>query len=143
MNLGRCPVCHASVDLAAMAEDEAGRELLALLAQCEAALGRALIAYLGLWRPAKHDLRWDRALRIAREALALDADPQRLAWALTETVESLRSKGDSRPLKTHGYLRRVLESAPAAVCAQPQEGAHVPRAASRTAQAMRKLISGV
>ena len=45
------------------------------------------------------------------------AQPARLAAALSQTVEQLRSKreaGDGRALSSHGYLRRVLEGVPRA-----------------------------
>lgn len=112
MRLGRCPVCHAHLHLDALVQDAAGRELLALLATLPDSLGRALVPYLGLWRPARGDLDNARALRLAREALALDDDPDRLAWALAETVEGIRAKGETRRMTNHNYLRRVLEGAP-------------------------------
>ena len=45
--------------------------------------------------------------------LALDAAGQRLADALTATVEAIRGKGGGAALKNHNYLLRVLESTPA------------------------------
>jgi hypothetical protein len=106
-------VCHAHLHLDALVQDEAGRDLLALFATMQDDLGRALVSYLTLFRPAKSDLSNARALRLAREVLALEASPNKLAWALCETVESLRAKGESRAIKNHNYLRRVLENAPA------------------------------
>lgn len=114
----RCPVCHAEAALEAWAEDEAARELMALLAGLDATLGRPLVAYLGLFRSGSRSLSWERALRLAREVLALDADPTRMAAVLSQTVEQLRAKrdgGDIRPLSGHGYLKKVLEGTPAAV----------------------------
>ncbi len=128
MMLGRCPVCHSHIALEAIVQDDCARELLGVLSGLEATLSRALVAYLGLWRPAKQDLRWDRALRLAREVLALEDDPQRLAWALSETVEAIRAKGGVLPIKSHGYLKRVLEGAPL-VGGQAVAAADAPRAA--------------
>jgi len=111
----RCPVCHAEAALEAWAEDDAAREMMAILSGLEATLGRALVAYLGLWRSPSRALSWERALRLAREVLALEADALRLAEALSQTVEQLRLKreaGDVRPLSSHGYLRRVLGGLP-------------------------------
>lgn len=112
----RCPVCHAEAALEAWAEDEAAREMMALLSGLEATLGRALVAYLGLFRSGSRALSWERALRLAREVLALEAEPLRLAAALSQTVEQLRAKrdgGDIRPLSGHGYLKKVLAGTPA------------------------------
>ena len=112
MRLTRCPICHSRISLEALVQDEAGRELLALVARLDTETGAALVSYLGLFRPASRDLANERALRLAGETLALvlAADTARLAIALSETVEALRGKQPRRPLKNHNYLRRVLES---------------------------------
>jgi len=109
----RCPVCHAEAALEAWAEDEAARELMGLLSGLEAEVGRPLVHYLGLFRGSRRALSWDRALRLAREALAVHADGAVLAAALTETVEAMRQKretGDVRPLENHNYLKRVVQT---------------------------------
>ena len=119
----RCPVCHASNSLEAFTADDAGRELLVLLAST-GPLFRPLVAYLGLFRPASRDLSHERALRLAREVVDLGADPRAMAAALTDTVEAMRAKRDGgqvKPLTNHNYLRKVLETvagAPPAVGAQ-------------------------
>ena len=112
MMLGRCPVCHSQISLEAVCQDEAGRELLGLLANLPGEASRALVQYLGLFRPEKRDLSNDRALRLAREALALCADSLRLSAAMSETVEAIRAKSGAVPMKNHNYLRRVLEGMP-------------------------------
>lgn len=112
MYLTRCPICHSRISLEAITQDEAGRELLALLARLDTQTGAALVAYLGLFRSASRDLANDRALRLATETLNLcpPADLPRLAVALGETVEALRNKHPRRPLKNHNYLVKVFES---------------------------------
>ena len=112
MMLGRCPVCHSQISLEAVCQDEAGRELLGLLANLPGEASRALVQYLGLFRPEKRDLSNDRALRLAREVLALCADSLRLSAAMIETVEAIRAKSGAVPMKNHNYLRRVLEGMP-------------------------------
>ena len=112
MQLGRCPTCHSRISLEAVVQDEAGRELLALLAGVDRNTGSALVSYLGLFRASKRDLANDRALRLAKEALALAEGPALLP-ALVHTVETMRSKqqmGQFKPLANHNYLKRVLES---------------------------------
>lgn len=125
MRLGRCPVCHAHLHLDALVQDEAGRELLALCATLADDLGRSLVGYLSLWRPARGDLDNARALRLAREVLSLDADAGRLAAAMHETVEAIRAKGEARRMTNHNYLKRVLEGMPqsAAVVARAEAAA--------------------
>lgn len=117
----RCPVCHAEAALEAWAEDDAAREMMGLLAGLDAQLGRALAAYLGLFRSKSRALAWERALRLAREVLGLGLDEAVLAQALSDTVEAMRVKreaGDIRPLENHNYLKRVAETVAArgAVC---------------------------
>ena len=112
MMLGRCPVCHSQISLEAVCQDEAGRELLGLLANLPGEASRALVQYLGLFRPEKRDLSNDRALRLAREVLALCADSLRLSAAMSETVEAIRAKSGAVPMKNHNDLRRVLEGMP-------------------------------
>lgn len=129
----RCPVCHAEAALEAWAEDEAARELMALLSTLDATLGRPLVAYLGLFRAGRRALSWERALRLARDVMALESDPLRLAAALSQTVEQLRAKreaGDGRTLSSHGYLRRVLEGMPRAAQALAAAQPQTPEAAS-------------
>lgn len=116
--LGRCPVCHSQISLEAVCQDEAGRELLGILANLPGEASRALVQYLGLFRPEKRDLSNDRALRLAREALALCADSLRLSAAMSETVEAIRAKSGAVPMKNHNYLRRVLEGMPVAMPVQ-------------------------
>lgn len=110
--LGRCPICHSQISLEAVCQDEAGRELLGILANLPGEASRALVQYLGLFRPEKRDLSNDRALRLAREAMALCPDSMRLSAAMSETVEAIRAKSGAVPMKNHNYLRRVLEGMP-------------------------------
>ncbi len=109
MNLGRCPVCHSHIQLEAIVQDEAASKLLGILIGMDAELSRPLVAYLGLFRPPKRDLANDRALKLCQEVIGLTSDNQRLAAALAQTVEQIRSKGGG-PLKNHNYLKRVLEN---------------------------------
>ena len=109
MNLGRCPCCHSPLDLAAIVADLEARDLLALPAN-HGDVARPLVGYLALFRPAKRDLSWARALKLATEALALTEDRAVLAEALVHTVDSLRAKGGELPLTSHGYLKRVIDA---------------------------------
>lgn len=114
-----CPCCHTRYPIDAANQDEAARDLLALRGTLPPRCWSPLIAYLGLFRSETRALAWDRALKLAREVMALNADPGKLENALVETVESLRLKAGP-PLKNHNYLRRVLESIPSAPAVLPQ-----------------------
>jgi hypothetical protein len=113
MELCRCPVCHARVDLHACVQDEDGRALLALLARTPTALAKALVQYLTLFRAPTRDLSNSRAKRLAEDALAIHSDPYNLAAAMLDTVEGVQAKraaGDGAPLKNHNYLKSVLKT---------------------------------
>lgn len=112
MQLSRCPVCHSRLHLDALVQDDAGRELLGLLAKLDRSAAGALVSYLSLFRSNKRDLANDRALRLAGETLDL-APVAALVPALAHTVEQMRAKqmaGGFKPLSNHNYLKRVLES---------------------------------
>jgi DNA primase len=112
MKLGRCPVCHSHLHLDALIQDDAGSELLGVLAGLGRPLARPLVQYLALFRPAKSDLSNARALKLAKETLDI-ADRDSLIAALQDTVRSIqekRQKGQVQPLKNHNYLKQVLAS---------------------------------
>lgn len=141
MNLGRCPVCHSRLHLDALVQDEAGRELLGLLAGLNDRMGRALVVYLGLFRSPTRDLANDRALRLARGVLELDAGAC-LVEALNDTVEALRNKGGA-PLTDHNYLKKVIDTYKVkgnqVVVSTPEEPSEAPRAVSKTLGAIAAL----
>ena len=108
----RCPVCHSSNSLEAYASDEAGRQLLGLLATT-GELFLPLVHYIGLFRPVNRDISNVRGLKLVKEVLALDPEPERLAIALHDTVEAMyvkRQQGTAKPFKNHNYLLSVLET---------------------------------
>lgn len=107
MQLNRCPVCHTRISLDALAQDEAGRELLGLLAKLDTDTGTALVGYLSLFRSKSRDLANDRAFRLAKETLALTDALPALAEAMRITVDQIRAKGGDA-LSNHNYLRKVL-----------------------------------
>ncbi|WP_051299251.1 hypothetical protein [Marinobacterium litorale] len=112
MQLTRCPICHSRIHLDALVQDDAGRELLALLSNLDRAAGRSLVSYMTLFRSKSRDLASDRALRIAKETLDL-APIDRLVPALITVVEQMQVKqdvGGFKPLSNHNYLRKVVES---------------------------------
>ena len=150
MHLGRCPTCHARLNLEAIAQDDAARDLFALINGIDRNLAAPLVAYLGLFRAPTRDLANDRALRLARETLQLHPDHDILAATLTETVESLRRKrdtGTTKPLRDHAYIGSVLETIAArwtagnvlAPQAHPQTPTAAAAPASKTGQAIAAL----
>ncbi|MEX0745297.1 MAG: hypothetical protein WD118_06815 [Phycisphaeraceae bacterium] len=145
----RCPCCHASFGLEHVTEDEALREMMALLADLPREVSRPLVAYVGLFRGRTRATAYERQLRLAREALALAGDAVLVGAAMSETVEAIRAKRDSgqdaRPLRNHNYLKSVIESLGArgvgsvqsAVPAASNEAPRTPT--SKTALALSRL----
>jgi len=87
-------------------QDEAGRELLGLLAAMNNDYAQALVAYLGLFRSTHRDLSNAKALQLAIEVAKLGCNSA-LLIAMRKTTDSLRSK-ESKPLSNHNYLKSVL-----------------------------------
>lgn len=114
MKLCRCPICHSDLTLEALMEDEAGRELLQKITSLSHGCSRAVIPYLGLFKPAKSHLSNSRAVRILESLLELYPCSNLLAHALSETVEAVRrnrrESGRCEPLANHNYLKKVYES---------------------------------
>ena len=108
-----CPCCHAHVPLEAALLDEAGRELVGMLAAMQPELALPLVHYLGFFRPAKQQLGWGRSLRLAREVLGvMPLAPMLLAGLLevNRSLDETRALGGWKPLGNHNYLKRVLDS---------------------------------
>jgi hypothetical protein len=114
MKLTRCPICHSNIHLDALVSDDAGRELLGEVANLSDIVARPMLAYIGLFRPAKQDLTNARALKLIREVLEAYRADHVLASALTETVQKIREKrgkySDVKPLTNHNYLKQVYQS---------------------------------
>lgn len=114
MKLCRCPICHSDIHLDQLLEDDAGRELLSLIAKCNAEVARPLVAYIGLFRPEKSALSNSRAVKLIKEVFALYPQSLLLAHALSETVQSVQNKRrnnqNTAPLTNHNYLKQVYET---------------------------------
>lgn len=110
----RCPCCHTTFSLEHAMEDESLREMMAILADLPREVSRPLVAYIGLFRGKTRTMAYERQLRIMREALALATDTLVVGAALSDTVEAIRTKRDTgedtRPLRNHNYLKRVVET---------------------------------
>lgn len=114
MRLCRCPICHSNIHLDQLLEDDAGRELLSLIAKCHAEVARPLVAYIALFRPEKSQLSNSRAVKLINEVFALYPQSLLLAHALSETVQSVQNKRrnlqNMAPLSNHNYLKQVYET---------------------------------
>ena len=114
MKLCRCPVCRSDLHLDAIVEDEAGREVLSMLLKFTHNCARPVVAYLGLFRPAKSNLSNSRTAKLMREVLEQFKPSRHLAHALNETVKQIKNKrasnSDIKPLANHNYLKTVYDA---------------------------------
>lgn len=117
-----CPDCGAQAHLSAFFVEDDGKRLAAQLADMQPELGRAVISYLGLFKPVKTALRMARAVKLVQELMALIATGdvcrderngvRRPAtpgtWAVgIETMLAQRA-ALTLPLENHNYLRAVV-----------------------------------
>lgn len=115
MKLCRCPVCHSDIHLDALLEDDAGREMLGIITNLRGNNARALVSYIGLFRPEKSALSNGRALKLIQEILEMYQPSPLLAHALNETVQAVmknrRETRNIQALSNHNYLKKVYEGA--------------------------------
>ncbi len=117
-----CPCCGEEYPVDVGFADDDGKRLAALLAEMDPVLGRAVIGYLRLFRPAKQALRTARAVKLVAELDVLvragtvcrderggvrrPATPAH--WA--EGIEQMLAQRErlTLPLTTHHYLRAIV-----------------------------------
>lgn len=117
----KCPACGALASLDVLITAEGAREAVLMALQFPAPLGKRLIQYLALFRPATRDLSFDRVASLLNEILPdIQAGKIKRAgrewnllqdyWLLgIDTVLAARDAGRlTLPLKGHGYLYEVL-----------------------------------
>lgn len=117
-----CPECGAQAHVASFFVEEDGKRLAMTVAGMPPELGRATLAYIGLFKPAKNTLRLARAAKIAAEVAELvaagtvsrdertgvrrPATPAMWAAGMEQMVTQRASL--TLPLESHGYLRAVV-----------------------------------
>lgn len=115
-----CPACGSLSSLDALLGNEGAREAVMAALAMPAPLGKLMVQYLALFRPAQRQLSFDRvanllnellpmiaAARIERNGRVWSAPQDYWAMALTEMI----AKRDNLtlPLKSHGYLLAIIE----------------------------------
>lgn len=138
-----CPECGAQAHISAMFADDDGKRLALIAADLPEGIGRPVLAYLGLFKPAKTALRLARAVKLAQEVADLiaagsvckdersgvrrPASPAQWAAGIDQMLAQRGSL--SLPLESHGYLRAVVyglaDKADAAQERQREEDARV------------------
>ena len=117
----RCPNCGAANSLDSLASDAEAAEVLKMLLELDADIGKAAIRYIGLFRPAKSQLSWARTAKLlnellpmikaqeaARDGVCFPAPAEAWIHGFNETVNA-RDQGRLKlPLKSHGYLLEIV-----------------------------------
>ena len=117
----RCPNCGAANSLDSLVSDAEAAEVLKMLLELDADIGKAAIRYIGLFRPAKSQLSWARtakllnelmpmikAQEVTRDGVCFPAPTEAWIHGFNETVNA-RDQGRLKlPLKSHGYLLEIV-----------------------------------
>lgn len=116
-----CPCCSTEFPIDAGFADADGKRLAALFVEFEPALGRAVIAYLRLFKPRKTALRTARAVKLVQQLLDLVKAPNvcrderggvrrpatPAVW--TAAIEQMLQGREKLvlPIDSHNYLRAI------------------------------------
>lgn len=117
----RCPNCGAANSLDSLVSDAEAAEVLKMLLELDADIGKAAIRYIGLFRPAKSQLSWARTAKLlnellpmikaqeaARDGVCFPAPVEAWIHGFNETVNARDQGRLKTPLKSHGYLHEIL-----------------------------------
>ena len=120
MNI-KCPNCGAVHSLDSLIGNDGAAELVKAVLEFDAAVGKAAVRYIGLFRPAKSQLTFSRTAKllgellpdiqagqISRDGTACPAPAE--AWLYGfQTALNARDAGRLKtPLKSHGYLYEII-----------------------------------
>ncbi|MGN6746591.1 MULTISPECIES: hypothetical protein [unclassified Neisseria] len=117
----RCPNCGAANSLDSLVSDAEAAEVLKMLLELDADIGKAAIRYIGLFRPAKSQLSWARTAKLlnellpmikaqeaTRDGICFPAPAEAWIHGFNETVNARDQGRLKTPLKSHGYLYEIL-----------------------------------
>ncbi|MBS9777168.1 MAG: hypothetical protein KGV50_00260 [Gammaproteobacteria bacterium] len=119
----KCPACGAVNSLDSIINNDDASIALVAIAELDAELGKAIIKYCGLFRPAKTQLTFARLAtlinellpsiktqRIERNKQLFDAPPEAWIHAVNVLLEKRQDKENplKLPMKSHGYLFEVI-----------------------------------
>jgi hypothetical protein len=115
-----CPACGAAISLDAVIGHEGARNAVMIALQLPAPVGKLLVQYVAMFRPASRNLSMDRLASLLGELLPM-IDSARIErggrqylatqdyWVMGLTdVINRRGSGLTLPLKSHGYLLEVI-----------------------------------
>lgn len=160
----RCLSCGASSSLDVLIANDDTREAVAAAFKISGEVGKAVLRYVGLFRPQQRELTLARLAKLLNE-LVPDMQAQRIThnrqtypapaaawvWAIDQVLQARDSGRLTLPLESHGYLYKVLTSWHGVEPAGPVDAAAsvtvpmvpvlVPATTSKTRQAAGSLAS--
>ena len=117
----KCPNCGAIHSLDSLLAVEDAADLMAVLAGLDAAIGKAALRYLGLFRPARSQLSFGRAAKllaelmpdirrgaISRNGTEYPAPPAAWLYGFQTALDARDAGRLKLPLKSHGWLYEVV-----------------------------------
>ena len=115
-----CPACGAVASLDVLIGHEGARDAIIVSLSLPAPLGKLLVQYLSLFRPAQRQLSMDRLANLLSELVPMirEARIERSgrSWSAPldywkMALEEMVTKRDklTLPLKSHGYLLAIIE----------------------------------
>ena len=115
----KCSACGAVHSLDALVANESASQALNAALLVNGELGRALIGYLGLFRPAKSSLTFERVAtilnelspmittgKIQRDGREFSAPPEAWIYGINQMLASRQTL--KLPMKSHGYLLEII-----------------------------------
>jgi hypothetical protein len=115
-----CPACGATFSLDTLLGNEGARDAVMAALAMPAPIGKLLVQYLALFRPAQRQLSFDRVANLLNELLPLIAaasiERNGRTWSAPQdywqmALSEMIAKRDNLtlPLKSHGYLLAIIE----------------------------------
>lgn len=117
----KCPNCGAESSLDLLIANEAAAEAVEAVFLVHGALGKALMQYLGLFRPKKSALTMNRVAKIIgeinkdiasqsimRDGVRFDAPVESWLYAIDQMIKSRDAGKLKTPITSHGYLYEVI-----------------------------------
>nr|DAW76835.1 MAG TPA: zinc-ribbon domain protein [Caudoviricetes sp.] len=143
----KCPCCGAINSLDALIANEKASEALATALAFNGELGRALVGYLGLFRPANSSLSFDRVATLLGQLLPcvqaqqIQRDGKTYAAPAEAWIYGINTMLATRhnlklPMKNHGYLFEIISRWQPAQSAVENTSVLVPAAPAKPSRAI-------
>lgn len=115
-----CPACGSTFSLDALIGNEGAREAVMAALAIPDPIGKLLVQYIALFRPAQRQLSFDRVANLLNDLLPMiqeaKVDRSGRIWSAPQeywrmALEEMIAKRDNLtlPLKSHGYLLAIIE----------------------------------